>query len=66
MSGQREVRLPERLLESPECTEACIPHNCATVFSLLKSRTGIYPAQVARLCELTTSHVREFMDADGG
>ncbi|MFB7836100.1 helix-turn-helix domain-containing protein [Streptomyces sp. NPDC056056] len=63
MSGQREVRVPERLIRAPEFIEACRTHDFATVFTLLKKRAGIYPAQIARLCELTPSRVGEIMDA---
>ncbi|MFE4309206.1 XRE family transcriptional regulator [Streptomyces sp. NPDC056891] len=62
MSDQREGRLPERLLGMPEFIQACKGHDFAAVFSLVKSRAGIYPAQIARLCELTPSRVGEIMD----
>ncbi|MFD4241831.1 hypothetical protein ACFWP3_09565, partial [Streptomyces sp. NPDC058525] len=62
MSDQREGRLPERLLGMPEFIQACKEHDFAAVFSLVKSRAGIYPAQIARLCELTPSRVGEITD----
>lgn len=62
MSDQREGRIPARLLGTPEFIQACRSHDFSTVFSLVKSRAGIYPAQIARLCELTPSRVGEIMD----
>ncbi|MFJ8785808.1 helix-turn-helix domain-containing protein [Streptomyces sp. NPDC102476] len=60
MSDQDEVRIPERLLEDPEMIQACQEHDFAAIFSLVK-RAGIYPAQIARLCDMTPSRVGEIM-----
>lgn len=58
MSDQDEACIPERLLEAPEMIPACQEHDFAAIFSLVK-RAGIYPAQIAKLCDMTPSRVGE-------
>jgi len=60
MSDQNEVQIPERLLQAPEMIQACQDHDFAAVFALVK-RAGIYPSQIAKLCDLTPSRVGEIL-----
>lgn len=50
--------LPTRLLNDAEMIEACRERDFAEIFKLVK-RAGIYPALIARRCELTPSRVGE-------
>jgi hypothetical protein len=52
--------LPARLLNSLEWIEACRERDFAQIFQLVK-RAGVYPALIARRCELTPSRVGEVM-----
>ncbi|MEV5279724.1 XRE family transcriptional regulator [Streptomyces sp. NPDC006692] len=60
MSDQAGARIPERLLSAPEMIKACQNHDFAAIFTLVK-KGGIYPAQIAKLCDMTPSRVGEIM-----
>ncbi|MHA4816636.1 hypothetical protein ACXZ65_20010 [Streptomyces aculeolatus] len=51
-------QLPPRMLNDAEMIRACRERDFARVFRLVK-RAGIYPALIARRCELTPSRVGE-------
>ncbi|WP_329546765.1 helix-turn-helix domain-containing protein [Streptomyces sp. NBC_01356] len=53
--------LPEHVLSDPELIQACAERDFAAVFQLLKRRAGIYPALIARRCDLTPSRVGEIL-----
>ncbi|MGW4199510.1 tetratricopeptide repeat protein [Streptomyces sp. NPDC004726] len=50
--------LPARLLSDAEMIDACRERDFSRIFTLVK-RAGIYPALIARRCELTPSRVGE-------
>ncbi|MFD9488125.1 tetratricopeptide repeat protein [Streptomyces sp. NPDC059991] len=50
--------LPARLLNDVEMIEACRERDFSEIFKLVK-RAGVYPALIARRCELTPSRVGE-------
>ncbi|WP_404959538.1 helix-turn-helix domain-containing protein [Streptomyces sp. 147326] len=57
--SRRTKELPASLLIDPEMTDACHVRDFARIFRLVKTRAGMYPSMIARLCELTPSRVGE-------
>ncbi|MEU4999707.1 tetratricopeptide repeat protein [Streptomyces sp. NPDC021622] len=55
--------LPDRVLNDPEMIRACAARDFASVFQLAKRRGGIYPALIARRCDLTPSRVGEILSS---
>ncbi|WP_407560495.1 tetratricopeptide repeat protein [Streptomyces sp. 184] len=56
--SEPQQQLPPRLLNDAEMIRACRERDFSRVFRLVK-RAGIYPALIARRCELTPSRVGE-------
>ncbi len=56
-----EPPLPPHLLADPQFAAACASRRIGRVFQLVKARAGIYPADIARRTDLTTSRVTEIM-----
>ncbi|TVL92104.1 XRE family transcriptional regulator [Streptomyces sp. SAJ15] len=55
------LALPDRLLEHPEMVRACAARDFASVFRLVRRHAGVYPALIARRCDLTPSRVGEII-----
>ncbi|MEV2249736.1 tetratricopeptide repeat protein [Streptomyces sp. NPDC050147] len=53
--------LPERVLSDPEMIRACSARDFTSVFRFVKHHAGIYPALIARRCDLTPSRVGEVL-----
>ncbi|MFI0261125.1 hypothetical protein ACH4OW_19055 [Streptomyces sp. NPDC017056] len=51
--------LPADLLASAEWRDACRRRDFPHIFRLVKVKAGIYPAQIATLCDMTPSRVGE-------
>jgi tetratricopeptide (TPR) repeat protein len=56
-----QAGVPNELLAEPLFRRACRERDFARIFQLVKARSGIYPSQIARWCELTPSRVGEIM-----
>ncbi|MGW6318944.1 tetratricopeptide repeat protein [Streptomyces sp. NPDC055099] len=53
--------LPERVLSDPEMIRACSARDFTSIFRFVKHHAGIYPALIARRCDLTPSRVGEII-----
>lgn len=55
------LRLPRTLLAQADMVAACRARDFATIFRLVKTRAGVYPSKIGRLCDMTPSRVGEVL-----